>query len=162
VVLEGVVDDGPRRKHVKLVDARIDVRGDAHFVARFAKKLAGLVADGRVAAIDDHGLLAGGDDAVLDRGVLVHAAGRRRGGEIELRQHARVVQHRLDVAALDAAGQHDDVGARRGDALQVVAAQLAGGLVLHHTAGAQRRLTRRHRRHLRRQAMHGHAQAAGR
>ena len=46
-------------------------------------------------------------------------------------------------------------------ALQVVAAQAAGGLILHHAAGSQRSLAGGHRRHPRREPVHGHAQAAG-
>ena len=137
VLLEGVVDGGARRQDVELVDARVDVVGEPHAETGAFEQLLGVVADHGVAAVHDDG----------PRGQLAQAPG--------------VGQHRVVVAALHPAGEEDQVGARRLDAAQVVVAQAAGGLVLDDAAGPQSGLARRHGRHALREAVHGHAQAAG-
>jgi hypothetical protein len=59
-----------------------------------------------------------------------------------------------------AAGEQHETGPCGGDPVQVVVAQVPGGLVLDHRAGAESGLARRHRGHALREPVHGHAQPA--
>ena len=137
VLLERIVDDVPGRDDVELVHRRIDVVGELDPEAGPLQQLL------RVAA--DHGVAGVHDD----------------GPRLELGQLPGVEEDGVAVAALHPAGQQDQIGLHRVDLAQVMGAQAAGGLVLDHGAGPQRGLPRGHRRHPLREAVDGHAQAAG-
>ena len=138
VLLEGVVDDGARRHDVELVDCRVDVAGEPHPKAGPLEQLAGVA---------------------------------RRRPSCRRRRRSAAARARASRSALNSTVSQSPpstppasrmrLGRDLLDRAQVVVAQQAGGLVLDDGAGPERGLARRHGRHALREAVDGHAQAAG-
>ena len=84
-----------------------------------------------------------------------------REGEIRRRQHLRVVQDNLHIAAVGAAHQQEDVRVDRQDLLDVVLGQLEGIHLQHLRARAKTRLTGCFGGQFRHQAAGDHPQSAG-